>query len=130
MYCPRTHDAFGHTPHPAADWLAAGGRVALGTDSLASNPDLDVLAEARWLKKKFTNFCDGATLLEQSRHPESLPLKVTVPANRVVPGKTWRITLSFAYCSDNLCIPCNSIWSVQTDSCQRKPNVLRRTIAP
>jgi cytosine/adenosine deaminase-related metal-dependent hydrolase len=47
VYCPRTHAAFGHPPHPLREFLAQGVRVALGTDSLASNPDLDVLAEAR-----------------------------------------------------------------------------------
>ncbi len=45
VYCPRTHAAFGHPPHPFRDFPG----VCLGTDSLASNPDLDILAEARWL---------------------------------------------------------------------------------
>jgi cytosine/adenosine deaminase-related metal-dependent hydrolase len=49
VYCPRTHAAFGHPPHPFREFLARGVRVALGTDSLASNPDLDLLAEARFL---------------------------------------------------------------------------------
>src|SRR5207247_3350094 len=49
IYCPRTHAYFGHPPHPYRQLLARGVRVALGTDSLASNPDLDVLAEARFL---------------------------------------------------------------------------------
>jgi cytosine/adenosine deaminase-related metal-dependent hydrolase len=49
VYCPRTHAAFGHPPHPFRAFLARGVRVALGTDSLASNPDLSVLAEARFL---------------------------------------------------------------------------------
>jgi cytosine/adenosine deaminase-related metal-dependent hydrolase len=49
VYCPRTHAAFGHPPHPFRKFLARGVRVALGTDSLASNPDLDVLAETRFL---------------------------------------------------------------------------------
>ncbi len=49
VYCPRTHAAFGHPPHPWRDFLARGVPVALGTDSLASNPDLDLLAEARFL---------------------------------------------------------------------------------
>ena len=48
-YCPRTHAAFGHPPHPVAALLAAGVGVCLGTDSPASNPDLDLLAEARFL---------------------------------------------------------------------------------
>jgi cytosine/adenosine deaminase-related metal-dependent hydrolase len=47
VYCPRTHAAFGHPPHQFREFLDRGVRVALGTDSLASNPDLDILAEAR-----------------------------------------------------------------------------------
>ena len=52
VYCPRTHAAFGHPPHPVRDFLARGVRVCLGTDSLASNPDLDPLAEARFLRAR------------------------------------------------------------------------------
>ena len=47
VYCPRTHARFGHPPHPAPRMLAAGVRVALGTDSLASAPTLSVLDEMR-----------------------------------------------------------------------------------
>ncbi len=47
VVCPRTHAYFGHPPYPLADMLAAGVRVALGTDSRASNPDLNLLAEMR-----------------------------------------------------------------------------------
>jgi aminodeoxyfutalosine deaminase len=46
VYCPRTHAAFGHAPHPFREFLKRGVRVVLGTDSLASNPDLDILREA------------------------------------------------------------------------------------
>ncbi len=53
VFCPRTHAAFGHAPHRFAEMLADGIRVALGTDSLASNPDLDVLAEARFVHAKY-----------------------------------------------------------------------------
>lgn len=49
VYCPRTHAAFGHPRHPFREFQARGVRVALGTDSLASNPDLDLLAEARFV---------------------------------------------------------------------------------
>jgi cytosine/adenosine deaminase-related metal-dependent hydrolase len=48
-YCPRTHAAFGHIPHPWRRMLAAGVNVAIGTDSLASNPSLSVLDELRFL---------------------------------------------------------------------------------
>jgi cytosine/adenosine deaminase-related metal-dependent hydrolase len=49
IYCPRTHAAFRHPRHPFPEFQARGVRVALGTDSLASNPDLDLLAEARFV---------------------------------------------------------------------------------
>jgi len=52
IYCPRTHAAFGHAPHPFRSFLARGLRVALGTDSLASNPDLSILAEVRHLHRQ------------------------------------------------------------------------------
>lgn len=50
VICPRTHAAFGHPRHPFPNMRV---RVALGTDSLASNPDLDILSEARFLRQQF-----------------------------------------------------------------------------
>ncbi len=49
VYCPRTHAFFGHPPHPFNELLRRGAPVALGTDSRASNPDLSVWNEVRWL---------------------------------------------------------------------------------
>jgi len=49
VYCPRTHAAFGHPPHPWRDLLAMGGSVALGTDSRATNPDLSLWRELQFL---------------------------------------------------------------------------------
>ncbi len=62
IYCPRTHAAFGHAPHPYREFLARGVRVALGTDSLASNPDLDLFAEARFLRQCHPDVTGGALL--------------------------------------------------------------------
>src|SRR5262249_1612760 len=56
VYCPRTHAAFGHTPHPFREFLNRGVRVALGTDSLASNPDLGILNEARFVHSRYPEF--------------------------------------------------------------------------
>lgn len=63
VYCPRTHAAFwpNHT-HPFREFLDAGCLVAMGTDSLASNPDLDLLAEARFVAQRYPEL-PGATLL-------------------------------------------------------------------
>jgi cytosine/adenosine deaminase-related metal-dependent hydrolase len=62
VYCPRTHAFFGHAPHPFRQFLAKGIRVVLGTDSLASNPDLDVLAEARYLHRHYPDVAPAALL--------------------------------------------------------------------
>jgi cytosine/adenosine deaminase-related metal-dependent hydrolase len=47
--CPRTTLALSGRLPPVAAFRAAGIRVAIGTDSRASNPDLSVLAECRAL---------------------------------------------------------------------------------
>ncbi len=52
VYCPRTHARFGHAPYPLRQMLAAGLTVALGTDSRASAPDLDLLAEMRFAARR------------------------------------------------------------------------------
>jgi len=82
VYCPRTHAAFGHPPHPFRELLARGVRVALGTDSLASNPDLDLLAEARFVFEQYPDLpgdqllrmatLSGAEALCQARETGSL----------------------------------------------------------
>jgi len=55
VYCPRTRAYFGHEsvagPHRMLDLLARGVNVCLGTDSLASNPDLCLLREAQFLHR-------------------------------------------------------------------------------
>jgi aminodeoxyfutalosine deaminase len=62
VYCPRTHAYFGHPPYPLAESLAAGARVAIGTDSRASNPDLSVLAEMRYIARTHPNIAADAIL--------------------------------------------------------------------
>jgi cytosine/adenosine deaminase-related metal-dependent hydrolase len=45
--CSRSNRVLGAGEAPVADYLNEGSPVAIGTDSLASSPDLDLLAEAR-----------------------------------------------------------------------------------
>jgi cytosine/adenosine deaminase-related metal-dependent hydrolase len=51
VYCPRTHAYFQHEPYPLAQALSLGVHIALGTDSRASNPDLNLLEEMRFIAR-------------------------------------------------------------------------------
>jgi len=87
IYCPRTHAAFGHPPHPFREFLARGVRVALGTDSLASNPDLDILAEARFVHDKYPDV-PGATLLRMITLSGAEALGWADETGSLTPGKS------------------------------------------
>jgi len=66
VYCPRTHHYFCHDEHPYLDMLTDGVNVALGTDSLASNPDLSILNECRFLWSRDRGRLDPTTLLRMA----------------------------------------------------------------
>ncbi len=57
VHCPRTHYYFGHRyesslKYPLAARLEMGVRHFLGTDSRASNPDLNLWSEAKWIREE------------------------------------------------------------------------------
>lgn len=52
VYCPRSHRFFGHPPHPYRALMAAGATVAIGTDSAASNENLSLLEELRFVRRQ------------------------------------------------------------------------------
>lgn len=87
IFCPRTHAAFNHPPHPFREFLARGVRVCLGTDSLASNPDLDVLAEARFVRERYPDF-PGNTLLKMITLSGAEALGWANEAGSLEPGKS------------------------------------------
>lgn len=63
VYCPRTHAYFRHDAHPWLELLECGARLAVGTDSRASNPDLSVWRELCFLYKRHAEI-DPRLLLE------------------------------------------------------------------
>jgi cytosine/adenosine deaminase-related metal-dependent hydrolase len=63
VYCPRSHEFFGHEDHPVRKLLDVGINVALGTDSLASNTSLSLLDEMRFLFRKRKATINGAAAL-------------------------------------------------------------------
>jgi aminodeoxyfutalosine deaminase len=87
VVCPRTHAAFGHPRHPFPEFLKRGIRVALGTDSLASNPDLDILAEARFLRQQYPEV-EPATLMRMLTLSGAEALGFDAVAGSLTPGKS------------------------------------------
>jgi aminodeoxyfutalosine deaminase len=53
VYCPRTHQFFGHPPHRWREMLDRGINVAVGTDSCASSPDLNLVDDLRLLHRLY-----------------------------------------------------------------------------
>jgi cytosine/adenosine deaminase-related metal-dependent hydrolase len=49
VYCPRTHQYFAHPPHRWQEMLNRGINVAVGTDSCASSPNLNLVDDLRLL---------------------------------------------------------------------------------
>lgn len=62
-YCPRSHAFFGHAPHPFRVLLNAGVNVVLATDSAASNENLALLEEARFVWRNVPDPPHAETLL-------------------------------------------------------------------
>jgi cytosine/adenosine deaminase-related metal-dependent hydrolase len=53
VHCPRSREYFGHSPFQFEKLCELGLNICLGTDSLASNDDLSLLAEMRTFQKEF-----------------------------------------------------------------------------
>ncbi len=87
IYCPRTHATFGHPPHPFRKFMSNGTPVALGTDSLASNPDLDILAEARFIHEKHPDFA-GAIILRMATLSGATALEMHHITGSLTKGKS------------------------------------------
>ena len=62
VYCPRTHAFFGYPKHPVDRMLSAGIPVALGTESRASNPDLNLWHEVQYLLQYRTDLLPAEVL--------------------------------------------------------------------
>jgi cytosine/adenosine deaminase-related metal-dependent hydrolase len=52
VLCPRTHEYFGHPSHRWREMLGRGINVAVGTDSCASSPDLNLVDDLRLIHRQ------------------------------------------------------------------------------
>jgi cytosine/adenosine deaminase-related metal-dependent hydrolase len=86
IYCPRTHEYFRHPPYPLSDLLKRNVRVALGTDSRASNPDLDLLAEMRHIARTHP-YVDAESILRMGTLSGAEALGRDAEVGSITPGK-------------------------------------------
>jgi aminodeoxyfutalosine deaminase len=66
--CPRSNGHTGAGAPPLAEFYASGVRVAVGTDSLASSPDLNVFAELATMRALAPSVPAAALLESATRH--------------------------------------------------------------
>lgn len=86
VYCPRTHEYFGHEPHPWRRLLACGANVALGTDGRGSNPDLSLWNELIFLRERSPDVAPS-TLLELGTLGGALALGCEHDCGSITPRK-------------------------------------------
>lgn len=85
VVCPRTTQTLSGMLPPLAVLRAAGIRVAIGTDSRASNPDLSVLAECRRLVD--AGLAAPEEAVRMATHHGAWALGFEHRAGRIVPGR-------------------------------------------
>lgn len=92
VYCPRTHAYFRHDHYPLEKMLAAGVNMAVGTDSLASNPDLSLLAELRQVARLHTTI-SLETILRLGTLGGAEALGISREMGSIAPGKRSLLTV-------------------------------------
>ncbi len=94
VYCPRTHSYFGHDRYRLEEILESGGRVAFGTDSRASTPDLSLLAEMRAAAQKHPTV-SPSEILKIGTLGGAEALGVSTTTGSITPGK-WADLITIA----------------------------------
>jgi cytosine/adenosine deaminase-related metal-dependent hydrolase len=93
VYCPRTHGYFGHEPYPLAEMLAANVRVALGTDSRASNPDLRLWEELKHVAQKHPGV-NPEDIIRMGTLAAAEALGIDHDYGSITPGKVARLAMA------------------------------------
>jgi cytosine/adenosine deaminase-related metal-dependent hydrolase len=86
VYCPRTHAYFQHDLYPLITAQKHGVRVALGTDSRASNPDLSLFAEMQHVSRAHPTI-DPHEVLRMGTLAGAEALGRDVEVGSITPGK-------------------------------------------
>lgn len=92
VYCPRTSDYFEHGPHPLNALLESAINVAVGTDSRASNPDLNLFQDLKFIARTFPQL-DSTKVLEMGTINGARALGVENEFGSIAPGKSAAISV-------------------------------------
>jgi cytosine/adenosine deaminase-related metal-dependent hydrolase len=88
--CPRSNGHTGAGAPPIADFYRSGVRVAVGTDSLASAPDLNVFAELATMRALAPDV-PAATLIDSATREGARALGYDADYGTIEPGKRARL---------------------------------------
>jgi aminodeoxyfutalosine deaminase len=88
--CPRSNIHTGAGVPPIAEFYASGVRVAVGTDSLASAPDLNVFAELAAMRRLAAGV-PAARLLDSATRQGARALGFDADYGTIEPGKSARL---------------------------------------
>ena len=93
VYCPRTHAAMGHPPHPWQAMQQRGINVCIGTDSRASNPDLSIWEELRLLQGLAPEL-PASEILKFGTSNGAQALGISASHGRLAPGLNAQLLLA------------------------------------
>ncbi len=85
VYCPGASEFFGRSGHRYPDMIAAGVNVALGTDGLACNDSLSMLAEMQRMRKEAR--VDNDTILRMATLNGAAAMGLADKIGTLEPGK-------------------------------------------
>jgi cytosine/adenosine deaminase-related metal-dependent hydrolase len=88
--CPRSNGYTGAGAPPVVDFYESGVRVAIGTDSLASTPDLNVFSELRELRRLAPSV-PAARLLDSATRQGARALGFDAEFGTIEAGKSARL---------------------------------------
>jgi cytosine/adenosine deaminase-related metal-dependent hydrolase len=88
--CPRSNGHTGAGAPPISDFYASGVHVAVGTDSLASSPDLSVFAELATMRALAPNV-PASALLDSATRQGARALGFEAEFGTIEPGKRARL---------------------------------------
>jgi cytosine/adenosine deaminase-related metal-dependent hydrolase len=99
-FCPRTQAYFDHDPYPLTEMLQRGVRVAVGTDSRASNPDLSIWNELQFIRQQFPSV-NPAEVIAMGTIVGAEALGIAADFGSITPGKFAQlVTIELASGSD------------------------------